>query len=313
MRKIVAVTPAGRRHYLELLRHYICADTTIDEWHLWDNCRNDADRRYIEALEAEEEKIRIVRLDKVDGTNRSVNRFYQFCAEEDSFYIKIDDDIVYLPEGFGGALFQQALLEREKYIWWSPLVVNNSVCSWLIKYHSRIRITQDISCQASDRLGWFDPGFAAKMHRKFLGELQAGRHKSFLRRQLRGLFVTVLDKLFRLFWRRRTGPWPQLLSSGCGRRGMDFAYLPSLLQRPGRIIGKLVVAHFSYFTQESELLKSPILAQYYEAAGLSPVSCVIARSSLRQRGFFPRSEIEDGTAYSCQEKRVRSRFNYRTE
>ncbi len=48
--KIVVVTPAGRRAYLELLSKYVIDDADIDEWHLWDNCRLQADRYHINQL-----------------------------------------------------------------------------------------------------------------------------------------------------------------------------------------------------------------------------------------------------------------------
>jgi len=35
--KVIAVTPAGRRRYLELLAKYVLSDEAVAEWHLWDN------------------------------------------------------------------------------------------------------------------------------------------------------------------------------------------------------------------------------------------------------------------------------------
>jgi hypothetical protein len=294
MTKIIAVTPAGRRHYLELLRHYVCADKTIQEWHLWDNCRSEADRGYLELLEAEEPKIKLVRLDNVDGTNRSVNRFYRFCVDDDAFYIKIDDDIVYLPQGFGGALCRQAIEEREKYLWWSPLIINNAVCSWLIKHHSQITVNEPLTCQASDRWGWFDPAFAEDMHRKFLEALQAGDARRF--------HVPNFQISLSRFSINCVG----FFGADARALGSDFcppnvddeewisAYLPSRLQRPGRIIGNLVAAHFSFFTQEPELLQSRILDHYFEAAGLPPTKYAIKKRSLKQRALFRAMRFKKG-------------------
>lgn len=45
--RIVSVTPAGRRAYLEILKAYILRDETIERWDLWDNCRAEADRTYV--------------------------------------------------------------------------------------------------------------------------------------------------------------------------------------------------------------------------------------------------------------------------
>ena len=108
MHKIICVTPAGRRRYLELLRHYIRRETEIREWHLWDNCRTSEDRAYINELARRHPKIRIVRIADTDGTNPSVNRFYRFCADPEAFYLKMDDDIVYLTEDLSARLYRQA-------------------------------------------------------------------------------------------------------------------------------------------------------------------------------------------------------------
>jgi hypothetical protein len=284
--KIVAVTPAGRRHYLELLRHYVCADATIDEWHLWDNCWNPKDRRYIEELEAAEKKVKLIRLDRVDGTSRSVNQFYQFCTEEDAFYIKIDDDIVYLPEGFGGALYRRAMDEHEKYLWWSPLIINNSICSWLIKHHSLIKITEGMSCQASDLCGWLDPAFAEKMHRKFLAALKVGDITPFFVPDFEISLSRFSINCVGFFGADVKALGPVFCPPDVDDEEWISAYLPSRLHRPGRVIGNLVVAHFSFTPQEPELLQSRILDQYYKAADLAPVSYALKKRPLRQRAFF---------------------------
>ena len=48
--RIIVVTPAGRKAYLEILKTYILKDESIDEWILWDNCRLESDRIYIKNL-----------------------------------------------------------------------------------------------------------------------------------------------------------------------------------------------------------------------------------------------------------------------
>jgi hypothetical protein len=177
--RIVVATPAGRRHYLEILKTYVLADPEVAEWHLWDNCRNPKDREYIQTLEQYDSRIKVVHLDTTDGTNRSLNRFYPFCADPGTFFIKMDDDLVYLQPGLAGALYRKALAERPKYLWWSPLVVNNAVCSWLLKHHARVDIRENLSCQAGDNIGWRSPEFAKNLHQLFLGALCDNRLDDF--------------------------------------------------------------------------------------------------------------------------------------
>lgn len=251
-----------------------------------ETCRTRDDREYIDSLASLHSKVRIRRLEGADGTNRSVNRFYSLCRDDDTFYIKLDDDIVYLPASFGASLCGQAAQERDKYIWWSPLVINNAICSWLIKQHSRIEITEWLSCQAGDPCGWSDPGFAERLHRKFIFAIQSDSTQDFqvplsevsLSRfsiNCLGFFGTDVKSLGQRFCPPDVDDEEWL--SAC---------LPSLLNRPGRVIGNLIVAHFSFFPQEAELLRTKVLDLYYNVAGLSAPHYVVTSRPLRQRLFL---------------------------
>ena len=167
--KIIVVTPAGRKAYLDLLSKYILTDADVDEWHLWDNCRDESDRVYIKELEKTHEKIKIITSENVDGSNKSVNKFYKNCSQSETFYIKVDDDIVYLQDGTFAHMRDEALKTRGRNIWWSPLVINNSLCSYLLKYKSNIfDISSNLTAQASCPTGWGNPLFAIELHNAFL-------------------------------------------------------------------------------------------------------------------------------------------------
>lgn len=281
--RIVAVTPAGRRRYLELLKHYILADTSIQQWILWDNCRDPQDRSYINRLEAEHSKIRIIRLSDVDGTNSSVNRFYRFCDDERAFYIKMDDDLVYLPEQFGASLYRNAMKERGQFLWWSPMVINNAICSWLLKYHSTLKIDRYLSCQASDFAGWREPSFAEDLHSKFLAALDSKDLRAF---QIPDFIVSLSRFSINCLG---------FFGEDVIRYGEKFcplhvddeewlsACLPSMVGRPGRVAGSLVVSHFAFFTQESELLETGVLERYYRAAQIAPLRYAFKKPPLRRQ------------------------------
>ena len=280
---IVAVTPAGRRRYLELLKHYILSDQSIQEWILWDNCRDPQDRIYIDRLEKEHTKIKVIRLKNVDGTNKSVNRFYRFCNDENAFYIKMDDDLVYLPPNFGSCLYACAIKERGQFLWWSPMVINNAICSWLLKYHSETKIDQYLSCQASDFNGWREPSFAENLHNRFIAALEA--------RDLRLFRVPDFPVSLSRFSINCLG----FFGEDVARYGDNFcpqnvddeewlsACLPSMVGRPGRVSGSLVVSHFAFFTQELELLQSGVLEKYYRVAKLAPLSQPYRRPPLKRQ------------------------------
>ena len=50
-KKVVVVTPAGRKRYLEILVHYILKEKNIiDKYVLWGNTRNQEDIEYMKYL-----------------------------------------------------------------------------------------------------------------------------------------------------------------------------------------------------------------------------------------------------------------------
>jgi hypothetical protein len=269
MHRIVVVTPAGRRKYLELLKHYILNDDSIDAWHLWDNCRSEADRQYIYELERLSPKISIISIKGSDGSNLSVNRFYVKCRDPGIFYIKMDDDIVYLPKDFGRRLYNKAIAEKNSYSWWSPLVVNNAICTWLLKYHGRVHIGNKVSAQAGCVYGWRSPFFAKALHDVFLQAATAHKLSAF---QIPDFAVSLSR-----FSINCLGFFGDFVASFTEEEfcppGVDdeewvSAVLPSRAGKPGRIAGDIVISHFSYFTQERGLLSSDILSKYYKFAGL---------------------------------------------
>ena len=269
MHRVIVVTAAGRRRYLELLKHYVLSDDSIDAWHLWDNCRNEADRKYIYELESTSPKISIVTMPGTDGTNDFINRFYVKCRDADVFYIKMDDDIVFLPKDFGRRVYIKALEEKDEYSWWSPLVINNALCTWLLKYHGRVHIGNDVSAQANCPLAWRSPLFAQALHNLFLQGMAVGNLAAFQ--------VSDFEVSLSRFSINCIGFFGDFVSRVAEAEfcppGVDdeewiSTVLPSRVGKPGRIVGDIVISHFSYFTQERALLRSDILSKYYKLAKL---------------------------------------------
>ena len=286
MDRVIAVTPAGRRGYLELLTRYVLADNSIKEWHLWDNCREASDRVYINELASRHDKIKIVSLPNTDGTNGSINRFYHLCNEPDSFYLKLDDDLVYLPPDLGAKLLRKAAPDRQRYIWWSPLVINNAVCTWMLKYLSSVTIPADVTAQAACRVGWRSPAFAKHLHLAFIEAIRMGRQDAF--------WVPDQSVSLSRFSINCIGFFGQdVMDAGDGfcPLGVDdeewiSAVLPAKLGRPGRVVGDCTVAHFSYYTQEANLLQTKVLDDYYEIAGLTLTHRPVKKLGARKAAKF---------------------------
>ena len=101
--KLIVVTPAGREKYLRLLSHYVLGSSEVVEWHLWDNCRTEADRAYLERLAASDPRCRIKRLAGANGGFAIIGDFFRFCDDRDALYLRLDDDILGGPDPDAGA------------------------------------------------------------------------------------------------------------------------------------------------------------------------------------------------------------------
>jgi hypothetical protein len=266
--KVIAVTPAGRRRYLDLLAKYVLSDDTVAEWHLWDNCRDPADRTYIQSLAGP--KVKIVSLPNSTGDNRSINKFYRTMSDPDAFYVKMDDDICYLPAGFFGRFAAKAAASKTNAIWFSPMVINNAICSWLLSFHGKISSSVPLSCQASCTIGWRNPEFAMHLHRAFLTRLEANRVADLHIPDATTTMGRFSINCLGMFGRDRVALGDAFCPLDVDDEEYISAFLPMLTKRPGQIIGDEVVAHFSYYTQERELLAADILEKYYQFEAMQP-------------------------------------------
>lgn len=250
------------------LARYILADDSIAEWHLWDNCRKDSDKLYIRELAARHDKIRLVTVEGADGETRDINRFYPHAREPNTFYIKMDDDLVYLPPNLGRDLYARALAERERFAWWSPMVVNNAICSWLLKYHSRLRIEAPLSASAACDTGWRSAAFAHCLHNKFLEAAAANRLGAFRVDDFEIALSRFSINCIGYFGEDAARSGEEFCPLGVDDEEWISAVWPSRIGRPGRILGNILVSHFSFYTQDKELRRSDLIARYYRLAGL---------------------------------------------
>lgn len=255
---------------MECLKTYILADTSIDEWHLWDNCRKDSDRAYIRELAARHDKIRLVTVDGADGETRNINRFYPHARDPGVFYIKMDDDLVYLPPNLGRDLYARAAAERGRFAWWSPMIVNNAICSWLLKYHSKLRIDAPLSASAACDTGWRSAAFAHCLHNRFLEAAAANGLDAFRVPDFEIALSRFSINCIGFFGEDAAASGDEFCPLGVDDEEWISAVWPSRIGKPGRILGDILVSHFSFYTQDKDLRHSDLVARYYRLAGLEP-------------------------------------------
>ncbi|HOJ36936.1 MAG TPA: hypothetical protein PLP99_03830 [Ignavibacteriales bacterium] len=268
--KVVVITPAGRKKYLQILKKYILTESFIDEWHLWDNCRDIKDRDYLKELSNESNKIKIISEPNVDGSFRSISKFFKYASSPDTFYIRVDDDVVFAENGFTEKLYKRALLEKDKYLFWGPLVINNAICTYLLYSKGIIKTNVTLFNDCLCLTGWGNPLFAEKLHWNFIQKLIKSQINEF---KLNEDYVLPKQRYSInciAFW----GETAQKLGGAlCSDDVLDEEQyitvdLTNKTGMHGKIFTDIIVAHFAFYTQECFLLKhTKILQLYAQLAG----------------------------------------------
>jgi hypothetical protein len=266
--KLIVVTPAGRERYLRLLSYYVLGSPEVVEWQLWDNCRTESDRRYLQELAASDPRCRIKELPGANGNLGVIGEFFRFCDDPEALYLRLDDDIVFVEPGFFEKFKAKAMAAKGSALWFSPLVINNVICASLLQHFSRVVINGPITCQAMCPYAWAHASFPKAMHPVFIEAVRQGRLADFRvpDRDIRlsrfsinaiAFFGSDIARLGELFHHHRGAEeeWYSVV-------------LPAKLDTCGRIFGDLVVSHFSFYTQERKLLQTKILDAYYSLASL---------------------------------------------
>jgi len=300
--KLIVVTPAGREKYLRLLGHYVLNSPAVVEWQLWDNCRNEADRAYLHRLAASDPRCKLKQLPGADGKLGIIGDFFRFCDDADALYLRLDDDVIFIEDSFFPRFIARAEAERGNAIWFSPIVINNAICNFMLQQFSRVAISGPISCQAMCPFSWAYPDFAEAIHPVFVEAIRSGRLDDFRvpDREIRLSRFSINALGF--FGAEKLALGDAFLPPGYqGEEEWLSAVLPARLDRAGKIFGDLLVAHFSFYTQERRLLQTGILDSYYRLAGLPvpqfkrPVGRVRLKDRLRpwrkRKARAPRYEV----------------------
>jgi hypothetical protein len=269
--KFIVVTPAGREKYLRLLAHYVLGSAVVDEWHLWDNCRNAADRAYLHRLAASDPRCKLKQLPGANGGFGIIGAFFQFCDDPDAFYLRLDDDIVYVEDGLFPYMLERATAARGSAVWFAPLIVNNTVCGSLIKNLSRVVIDGPVSCQAMCPYAWAHADFPIALHPVFIEAVETGRLSDFHvpDREIRASRFSI--NAIGFFGAEKLALGDLFIPPGSqNEEEWLSAILPLRLNSCGKVLGDMTVAHFSFFTQERRLLQTDLLERYYALAKLPP-------------------------------------------
>lgn len=169
--RVVVLTPAGRRRYMEkLVIHLEKQKDSFSEWHLWNNTRNSEDEKYIRDLGFQYDWIRVVERELGDsrGTNYAIHKFFDYTTDPNTVYIRLDDDIIWLDDGFIQNM-KEFRLAHPEYFLVTANVVNNNIIASIQQRNGRVLRTQGTELIDYNCLGnlWRKPELALQIHTEF--------------------------------------------------------------------------------------------------------------------------------------------------
>ena len=275
-KKIIVVTPAGRKRYLEILKKYVLNCEFVDEWQLWQNTGNQEDIEYFQELK-EAHNIITVETRDYDYTPQcseahvinadNIYRFFDKCVEKDHVYLRFDDDIVWMhPNAIKNIL--DFRIDNPQYFIVYGNIINNAVCDYIHQKIGALNINHYIEIPLGydclDRQGWNNPFLAEKKHRCLFAKIKANQtHKYYYNRWVlygyERVSINVISWMGEEFAKFdgivdfREEPWLAIEK-------------PRSIEMPNCICGTAIFSHFSFFPQRPYLDTTDVLTTYAEIA-----------------------------------------------
>lgn len=270
--KCVVVTPAGRKRYMEILLPYILREKEfIDEYRIWVNTNNNEDIQYFQYLHNKYSNF--ITLDysadkdpyKGNG-GRAIHNFFKNTIDNNTIYIRLDDDIVWLEENFIKNLYNFRSNNPQYFLVYGN-IINNAIIDHI---HQRLGVLPEkpvIGYGCMDHYGWWEPTMAEIKHKIFLDNLKNNtinkyKFSQWVLNAYERVSINAISWLgeeFAKFNGKVGGDEEQWLS----------VEKPTLLKKYNTIYGGALCSHFAFFTQRQYLdSTTDILEQYKNFAKL---------------------------------------------
>ena len=264
--KIIVVTPAGRRRYMELLLpqliKYIEAGV-VDEYHMWKNTTNQEDINWMYSKQSN--TVKVIESDiPVDG-NWSIHDFFKRCIDDKTIYIRFDDDVVLLDSVEAFKSYLDFRIDNPEYFMIYPTILNNAVISHILQRTGKISLRQGIAGYlCTDSIGWSDPNFAANIHDEVLEKLNSGNTLEYFHMNDWKLYYNERVSINGLAW---IGSDFRALCNGIVGRDEELELSVEMPKRLGKInciYGGFAIVHYAFFTQRERIDSSGYLDKYVD-------------------------------------------------
>lgn len=265
-KRLVCVTPAGRRRYLEILAEYVLRCPEVDRWDLWANTTNEDDLDWMRCLELVEPRVRVVKPTWPVKGNDSIAKFYEFAADPDAVYVRLDDDVVWIDDGAIRGLAEYRINNPEPAVVYGN-VLNTSLTNAV--HQRRGRLTQEFGAihrSYIDPVGWGHGGFARDLHERFLSDpdpanwlLPDATFGGYDPHPV--IVISWLGSDMRDWWR-------EIGDRECEEMSLSH-FIPKQTGRPNVLSGQNLFVHYATWCQRAAVDLDPtVLDRYRKLAGL---------------------------------------------
>ena len=277
--KVVVCTPAGREKYLSFFKKHIyrkIAEGLVDEWQLWMNTIAPSDVAYIESMAREHPNVKIYRIGepiqtgvyKPAGVEQAINlgnmytwnslqtnQFFANTHDDDSIYIRFDDDIVWAEDDAIEKICKARIDNPDAFVIY-PNIINSTI--WTSWHQDNGAL--DESAGKVKRYTKADPDYAYLDAFNYSdGRLIDHIHNTFKKRYQEGTLDAyympsrVLSDYERfsiccIAWWGKDKVSPGYIEEP------QLAYqIAEALERPNYLCGDALMVHYSYHTQRPYL------------------------------------------------------------
>lgn len=257
--RVVANTAVGRRRYLKYLLPQVLASDIVDRYDLWVNTLDKVDIEFFKKMAVKYPKLNLIwQPEGVINGIYSMAAFYPYCQDEDTIYIKLDDDVVWFDPSFFEEICRFRI-DNPQYFLVSPLVINNGICNYILQNSNLINFSEYITCNPYP-MKYYNGYLAEQLHEWFIknylkdqsfNHLYCGEHIIALQRFAINA-VAWFGRDFKKFGGKVEGDDEEFLT----------VKYPAKHNLTCCFDCNTIVSHFSFSVQRKYLDGSNVLSQY---------------------------------------------------
>jgi hypothetical protein len=274
-RKTIVWTPYGRRETYSILVKYLQRDVErglVDE--VWaymntDPAGQEDDIAYAHELADQYPWFHLKERPQgvfIHGQKqRNTGYAYRYMTDDDTVYIRMDDDLVYVHENAIENLVVKRL-EMPHATAIFPVTWNNALVSWFLQQAGVIpKSFGECGFFCMDPTGWANGQFAVDIHRLLLDHIEAGTvtelytYQDFPIPPGTQFSVSCFASLGSLYRELPAGPGILVPDE---EEHWHTVHQPKVTGSPNILIGNAIVSHFTFFPQRAIVLASDVLARY---------------------------------------------------